>query len=148
MSALIDKNKYYGDTIFVDYFPYSQPKGERRKDDVNRYTRLLNEGKGKEGKRFLPDLVFSDGSQNISVVEFNVIVNRGRKGNFQLRNEDYRRVEEENKRKWRYILMLYSKELAVYEFKRRYRQGPELDKLADELMERSLSILCSAERNF
>ena len=63
-------------------------------------------------------------------------------------NEDYRRVEVENKKKWHYILLLYSKELAAYEFKRRYGQSPELDKLADELMERNLSVLCSAERNF
>ena len=77
---LVNKNKSYRNTLFVDYIP---------------------DRKGKEKK--LPDLVFSDGSGNKSVVEMKVVVDKRKKGDLRLWAQDKKTVRHDyNKLKKNY----------------------------------------------
>ena len=63
---LVNKNKSYRDNLFVEYFPDPEDKGEKT----------------------YPDLVFSDGSGNKSVVEIKVNVNKRKKDALRLLEQD------------------------------------------------------------
>ena len=63
---LIERNVSYRDTLFVDYFPDPKDRVARR----------------------LPDMVFDDRSNNKSVVEFKVVVDKRKKGPDRLWKKD------------------------------------------------------------
>ena len=109
---LIEKNGCYRDALFVDYFPY--PRGNEQGENI---VRLSNDEKKNE--RSLPDLVFTDRPNNINVVEFDVIVNRGRKGNFRLRKDDIKKLRNDfiklnkynNRFKSKFLVVAYTGDL-------------------------------------
>lgn len=63
-------------------------------------------------------------------------------------NEDYRRASNDQETKREYIMWLYVKEFVLFEFKQSYPSNPQYAILLEELLERQLGVLCSAERNF
>ena len=73
---LINRNNSYKYTIFIDYFPYSHGKQRGEKS-----VRLSKDGKN-EG--LIPDLVYSDGPENINLVEFKVVVKFKKRGDDSL----------------------------------------------------------------
>ena len=88
---LIKKNVSYRDTLFVDYFPNPKDRVARR----------------------LPDMVFNDRSNNKSVVEFKVVVDKRKKGPDRLWKKDKEGIMSDFKKMKMYKDSFKSKVIVV-----------------------------------
>ena len=88
---LIKRNGSYRNTLFVDYFPNPEDRVARR----------------------LPDMVFDDGLNNKSVVEFKVVVDKKKKGPDRLWKKDKDGIKSDFKKMKRYKDTFKSKVIVV-----------------------------------
>ena len=101
---LVNKDKSYRNTLFVEYFPDPNDKNGR----------------------LYPDLVFSDESDNKSIVEIKVVVDKRKKGDLRLWKKDEEAAKSDYDKLKKYYKYFKSRFLVVaYLGDPKYKDGTE-----------------------